>query len=474
MQKNENVRLRRVLLITLIAALALIYLSELLPGAETVLNVMMPLFAGSALAYVMNIFVEQLEKIILPNAKNALALKVRRTLTILISFIIVILLIALVIYLIIPSVENTVIAFTAALPSLYEKLKQFSIEHRDLMPSLTDYLEKNQFDADKIIRLVTSYLLGGVGTWIGSATSMIASAINVVYSVVMSIFFSLSMLYNKEKLLRNCRRLLAAYVPPKRFPGVMNACRDSNRVFSSFIIGQLIQAGILTVVCIGGMYLFGFPEPVMISIFVGAMSFIPLLGSVLGSVVGILIVLAREPSMALWFTLFILCLWQIVGNVIYPKILGKSMGLPGIWVLAAVLVGGGLFGIFGMIIGVPMVAVVYRILRSKVSEREKSQEESEPAGNEPPLQFSGGSGGIPVSIPMEAAAPDAGLFDGDAVLQPEEVFPDEESPAESADPAGTQENDTEKPSDMTPEEEENEIWFGTEKKRGKKGNKKNK
>ena len=177
------------------------------------------------------------------------------------------------------------------------------------------------------------------------------------------------MLAGKEKLLRNLKRVLFAYQPEERAEKIVEIASLSNRIFTGFVTGQLLEAIILGVLCYIGMSIFGFSYPPLISTLVALTAIIPILGAYLGAGIGGFLLLLIDPMQCLWFLLFIVILQQIEGNVIYPRVVGTSIGLPGLWVLLAVVVCSDLFGVVGILLGVPAASVLYTLLRVNTTHR---------------------------------------------------------------------------------------------------------
>lgn len=369
---------KRTLVASAIIVLFVLYVSVLLPKASAVISAFMPLLVGIAIAYCLNIIGKFLGKIILPHAKKTATVRAKKVLTILIAFLLVLSIIILCVAIVVPELKNTITAFTEGFPGLYSQVADWFAKHSDTFPGIAGYMmnSENEPDVANILNAVSSYLLGGVGGIIDSATTLIFSTVDIIYSVVISIILSLYLLAGKERMLRQRDRLIAAYIKQPHAGRLHKIMTVTNKTFGSFIIGQVLQAVILAVLCILFMLIFGFDQPVMVGIFVGVMSLIPMVGSIIGSAVGTLIVLTQNAASALWFLLFMIALFQIVGNIIYPKLMGESIGLPSLWVLAAVVVGGALFGVLGMILCVPVTAVVYKLIRADVEKREKEMAEA--------------------------------------------------------------------------------------------------
>ena len=206
-----------------------------------------------------------------------------------------------------------------------------------------------------------------------SSLTVISGLTSGLFDLVVGLAFSAYLLASKERLLAQAEKLQKAFLPPStaaRFNTILAAANES---FASFITGQCTEAVILGALCIAGMLIFGFPYATSIGIFVGVTSLIPILGAYLGAAVGVLLIFQADPAKALLFVVFIIVLQQLEGNLIYPRVMGTSLGLPGLWVFAAVVIGGGLGGIVGMLFGVPTAATIYKLVRAAADERTKAQ-----------------------------------------------------------------------------------------------------
>ena len=216
-----------------------------------------------------------------------------------------------------------------------------------------------------------------ITTGIGGAVTAVVSAVSSVFSVVvttlLSLIFSAYLLASRDRLSRQLHRLGRAYLKPawrarlRYVLGVVNNC------FHSYIVGQCIEAVILGVLCALGMLLFRFPYAGMIGALVGFTALIPVAGSYIGAFVGALMILTHSPLQALLFLVFLVVLQQLEGNLIYPRVVGSSVGLPGLWVLAAITVGGSLMGVLGILLSVPVAASLYRLLRDDLARRERAR-----------------------------------------------------------------------------------------------------
>ena len=212
-------------------------------------------------------------------------------------------------------------------------------------------------------------ILSTAGSAIGTAanvgTTIVSGVIDVVFSVIIAVY----VLAQKERIGRFAHRCVEAFLPRRLSGNVSRICTMAADTFSSFIGGQLMDSCILGLLCFVGMMIFRFPYAYVISVVIGVTSLVPLVGAFVGIVIGALLILTIDPIKALLFIVFVLVLQQIEGNLIYPKVVGKAVGLPGVIVLSAVLVGGNIAGILGSICAVPVSAILYTMLREAVNSR---------------------------------------------------------------------------------------------------------
>ena len=223
----------------------------------------------------------------------------------------------------------------------------------------------------------------GIGGILNSTISVVGSVVGGVVNFFIGLIFGVYILVSKERLSSQAKRILRAYLKEKTVKEIARIIRTADDTFSSFIIGQCTEAVILGTLCAVGMLIFDFPYAVMIGSFIGVTALIPIVGAYLGAGLGAFMILTVDPLKALLFLVFIVILQQLEGNLIYPRVVGSSIGLPGMWVLAAVTVGGGLMGIGGMLLGVPLTATAYKLLRSDVNarnERKDSWQRHAPSG----------------------------------------------------------------------------------------------
>jgi len=217
------------------------------------------------------------------------------------------------------------------------------------------------------IEQIISLLTSGVGSVMGTAVNVVSSVFSGIVTALFALIFSIYLLTGKEKLGSQFDRLMRRYMKDKLYNRSKYVLSVLNDCFHKYIVGQCTEALILGALCTAGMLLLGIPYATMTGAVISFTALIPVAGGYIGAAIGAFMILTVSPIQALIFLIFIVVLQQLEGNLIYPRVVGSSMGLPAIWVLAAVTIGGGVMGILGMLIGVPLAAALYRLLREDVN-----------------------------------------------------------------------------------------------------------
>ncbi|RCX10532.1 putative PurR-regulated permease PerM [Anaerobacterium chartisolvens] len=360
--------IKGVLLVTALILL-IVYFGQAMQALRSLWGIVSPLFLGFIIAYIINIPMKFLEKHFFPNTKKKWINKIRKPICLLLSFILIILAIAAVIDLVLPKVIDTLRTLAATLPDYFEQIKQWVDSREDQWPTVADWLNKSNFNWDSILSSTMVYATKGINGIVGSSLSLITMLTSGIFNLLITLAFSVYLLLGKEKLLKQANRLQSAFIKKEISMKLNTMLSVANESFSSFIVGQFTEALVLGTLCILGMWIFGLPYATSVGVFVGVTSLIPILGAYLGAAVGVLLILPIDPVKALLFIVFISVLQQLEGNLIYPKVVGTSIGLPGVWVFAAVVIGGGFYGIVGMLFGVPVAATAYKLLRMATDNR---------------------------------------------------------------------------------------------------------
>lgn len=330
-------------------------------------NALTPIFIGLVIAYLLNILMTFYEKHYPKKAKKFF-LKHKRVFCLLASVITLLLIVTCVIYLVIPELLMCIKLLASEIPDAIDKISKNTF-FKNIMSEtvLTSLSSINWQDyISKIVKMLTSGISGAAETVI----SLLSSAFSSIATAFIGIIFSIYLLLGKEKLQSQCSRLIKAYLPQEAAHRIFYVFSVLDDSFRKYIAGQCTEAVILGVLCILSMFILQFPYAVMIGTLVGFTALIPIAGAYIGASVGALMIFTVSPMKALFFIIFIIILQQLEGNLIYPRVVGKSLGLPPIFVLSAITIGGGLLGIIGMLIGVPVFTALYRLIREDVLKRE--------------------------------------------------------------------------------------------------------
>lgn len=353
---------------------------------QTVVGVLQPLILGAVIAYILNILMKKLEKIYFPKSKNRLINKTKRMVCIILSLLLVIGILGLVMGLVLPELAGAFAVIAESVPVYYEKLVAWLMTYSDKFPVIEEYINGLQLDWSQITKNLVMYATSGVGGIFNSAISVVSVVVGGIVNFVIALIFAIYLLAGKEKLSAQLKRVLEAYLSEKKRAQLAQMVAVADNTFSSFIVGQCTEAVILGSLCTIGMWILRFPYAPMTGAFIGVTALIPVAGAYLGAGVGAFMIMTVDPMKALLFLVFIVCLQQLEGNLIYPKVVGSSVGLPALWVLAAVTVGGGINGIFGMLLGVPIAATLYKLIgmdvRKKVDKQMAVAPDSEASAND--------------------------------------------------------------------------------------------
>lgn len=365
--KNE-IRKNIVFIITYIAILifALVNFEKILSILGYIINILSPFLFGIILAFVLNVLVNFIEKKIFGKIKPSKTWqKVKRLVSITLSLILVILIIVFIMNLLIPQLKNSVSLFTESLPEYKEDvigvLNKFDVTDSTIN-KVSEYL-------DNFSKVITDYIKGNSKDVITVTTEVATSIVEIISKAIIAIVFAIYMIAQKETLRRQFDKLMNAYLKPKNIDKINTVAVTANKTFSNFVTGQCLEALIFGSLCFIGMLIFGFPYAPTISVLIGFTALIPIFGAFIGTALGAFLILMVSPIKAILFVVFIIILQQIEGNFIYPKVVGKSVGLSGMWVLLSVTVGASVGGILGLLIATPLCSLLYSFLTQIVNDR---------------------------------------------------------------------------------------------------------
>ncbi len=365
----------RIALTVFILYLCIFYWGGVSTFLGSLLAATTPIVIGLCIAYVLNLVMSFYEGFFEKLSNKNILKKGKRIICVIAAILSLLGLIALLLYLILPELISCITFLIQEIPKHIQRLLKTewisvvvpenilvelkNIEWATIFGNAADYLSKGLGDAATVVfNAVTSVFSGTITAFIG-------------------IFFSVYILVQKEKLASQYKKITENYMPKKINRKISHFLHVLNGCFKNYIVGQCTEAIVLGILCTLGMLIFRFPYAAMIGTLIGFTALIPIVGAYIGAAVGAIMILTVSPIKALLFIVFIIILQFIEGNFIYPKVVGSSLGLPAIWVLVAITIGGTLFGVLGMLLGVPLVATVYTLIREDLNHREKLKQINE-------------------------------------------------------------------------------------------------
>lgn len=342
---------------------ALVNFSKILAFLGKVISIFSPFLLGIILAFVLNVLNNFIEKKIFGKIKpSKIWNKIKRPLCITLSLILVFLTIFFVMNLLIPQLKNSASLFTDTLPAYKEDiigiLNKFDVDE-STVNKVGEYL-------DNFGKVITDYIKGNSKDVITVTTEVATSVINIISKGIITLVFAIYMIAQKETLSRQINKVMKAYLKPKTINKINTVGTLANKTFSNFVTGQCLEALIFGSLVFVGMLIFRFPYASTIGVLLGFTALIPIFGAFIGTAIGFILIMMVSPVKAILFVVFIIVLQQIEGNLIYPRVVGKSIGLPGMWVLLSVTVGGSIGGILGMLIATPLCSLLYALFTKMV------------------------------------------------------------------------------------------------------------
>ena len=364
---KRDIKKNIILIITYIALIifVLVNFEKILSILGYIINIFSPFIFGAIVAFVLNVLVNFIERKLFGKVKKKTWLKIKRPLSIAISVVLVIFIIVFIMNLLLPQLKNSVSLFTDSLPTYKEDIinimNKFNLEETTIK-KVSDYL-------DNFGKVITDYIKGNSKDVITVTTEVATSLIAIISKAVIAIVFAIYIIAQKETLKRQFNKLMSAYLKPRTVNRINKYASMANTTFSNFVTGQCLEALIFGSLCFLGMLILRLPYATTIAVLLGFTALIPVFGAFIGTFLGAFLILMISPIKAIIFVVFILVLQQIEGNLIYPKVVGKSVGLPGIWVLLSVTIGASVGGILGMLIATPLCSLLYILLRQAVNDR---------------------------------------------------------------------------------------------------------
>ena len=368
-------KIRELIVFTALLVVALWKFDVVLDVLKTIGQIIFPFILGGAIVFVINVPMSFLEKKIFENVKkeNKAARKLARPVSLLLTIVLVVGVIALVMIAVIPQLTKTLgslmINITDFIPQIKIWIRDFFHDNREIM-KLVDQV---QFKPDQAIRWGISLLGNGAGNMMNTTMSAVGSVVSGLATFFIAFSFACYVLFQKEKLHVQIRKVLFAFLPKQKADAFLKVCSLTYRTFANFLTGQCLEAVILGCMFVVTLSILRMPYALLIGVLIAFTALIPIFGAFIGCAVGSFLIFMVSPKQAIIFIIVFLVLQQIEGNLIYPHVVGESVGLPSIWVLAAVTIGGNLMGIVGMLVFIPLLSVVYTIFRKVVYQRLKKR-----------------------------------------------------------------------------------------------------
>ena len=352
--------------------LVVMYSELVVGGIGFLFDIAGPFIVGGVIAFVLNLPMRGIEEKLLGKWRGKFAQKAKRPVSMLLAIIVVFLIVVVVVATVVPQVSDTVTVLGNKIPAFLDnvviELEALSQNYPELEEQVVA-LQNLEINWDSLMDSAVGFLKNGVGSMLTSTVTVAGNIIGGVVEIVIAFIFALYILSQKEKLADQGKRIVSAYCSERMGAGVLKVMSLLHKNFSSFITGQCLEAVILGTMFVVAMSIFRMPYAFMVGVLIAFTALIPVVGAFIGCAVGAFLILIDNPIMALWFIVLFLVLQQVEGNLIYPKVVGNSVGLPSIWVLMAVSLGGSLFGVAGMLFFIPLLATGYTLLRENVNAR---------------------------------------------------------------------------------------------------------
>lgn len=372
MEKNKD-NFRKWIILILIAIIGYWSINNLTTLGSffgNIFNIIFPFVLGGCLAFVLNLPMSFFERKLLDNNKNKKKRKQKnkklvRIVSIVFAILVIFLVLALIVTLIVPELVNVINMLIDNIPYYVSETTKLIEQNGGDISDVNTLIQQSNIDIENI----KNKIMNQIPKILTSSISIVGSIINGIATFFIAVVFAIYVLIEKEKLKNQVTKILYAYLNKEKVEKIINIGRVSRNTFKSFLTVQCLEATILGILCIIGMLILRIPYAVPIGILIGVTALIPVVGAFLGVIIGAILIVAVNPIKVITFVIFVLVLQQIEGNLIYPRVVGNSIGLPGMWVLVAVSVGGSVGGILGMLLGVPIATIIYTLLKIDVNKK---------------------------------------------------------------------------------------------------------
>lgn len=371
--------LLKVILISMLVFFAFWYIDSLKSGIVFFITVIQPLIFGLALAYVINLPMNFYERKVFYKLKeNEKTKSLAAPFALILAWITIILAISILLNVLIPRIISSFASLTDKWPIFIDEVNSIVSSNEILNKYAKDILDTiSKLNIEEIYKSVKNFLMADGKNIISTTSSVFKNVGSVMFSIFVGIVFSAYILLNKKSVHKNSTKFLYATFPEDKADGIYRVFSLSYQTFSSYIKSKMLSSTILMVLVLVGMLILNLPYAAMISVFIGVSDFVPIFGPVVSAVVSMILIFIESPWKSLIFIIYVMIAQQIQEKIIYPTMAGKQIGLPSMWIFIAIIVGGSLFGIVGMLIGIPVASIIYTIVNEKINKELGNREISE-------------------------------------------------------------------------------------------------
>ncbi len=365
-------QIKEIIIFTAIITLIIMYSGKLGNLALFVIDITMPFIIGAAIAFIINMPMKAIEEKLLKKWTGKWADKLKRPISMVAAIILVVGIIVVVIITVLPQLITTIKEIIVLIPDAFNKAYDWVLKTFQDNPKIMKYLKEidpSSIDWSGMLSSVASFAKNQFGHVLAGAASIIGNIANGFLNGIISVIFGIYVLAQKEKLMSQCQRIARAYLKESKYNFVVKTAKLLNTNFHNFLTGQCLEAAILGLMFVVVMTILRLPYPLLAGVLIGFTALIPIAGAFIGCFICAFLILIISPVKMLIFVATFLILQQIEGNFIYPRVVGSSVGLPSLWVLMAVSVGGSLMGVIGMLIFIPIFSTIYMLLREDVNKR---------------------------------------------------------------------------------------------------------
>ncbi len=367
MEKSTVKTIMKLIVATVFLCFALANLSAILGILRNLAGLLSPFLIGGCIAFILNVLLKVWEEKVFRKAK--ISQKLKRMISILLTLISVLFVLFIVIWLVVPQLISAGESIAVQIPAAWERAEAFINDNIEADTQIGLVMTQIGENGEKMIAELAGYLKNSSGHILSATVDVVSGTLGALINLFMSLIFAIYILTQKEKLLGQAKQVMQAFLPEKAAGKIAKVCRLTEETFRKFITGQCLEAVILGSIFFVAISLFRMPYALPISVLISLLSLIPIFGTLIGCVVGTVLILVVNPMQAIGFVVLFLVIQQVEGNLIYPHVVGNSVGLPSIWVFTAVLIGGKLFGIAGMLVFIPLCSVAYVLFRDEVKRR---------------------------------------------------------------------------------------------------------